>query len=96
MLTLKPFVPVTAFFNPRSIGKAKGLDLIPFPLGDAFELMAQNKAIVIPAVEALQAAAVSGGIPIRVETAEEPSEPSPALPKPRETLRREQVVARSR
>lgn len=41
---------------------AKGLGIIPFPLGNAFELMAQNKAIIIPAVAALEAAGAPEGV----------------------------------
>jgi len=42
---------------------ADGLGIIPFPMGTAFELMAQNKAAIIPSVDALKAA----GAPSNVE-----------------------------
>ena len=41
---------------------AKGLGIIPFPLGSAFELMARNQAIVIPSLEALTAAGAPHGV----------------------------------
>lgn len=45
---------------PKDI--SQGLGIIPFPMGNAFELMANNRAIIIPSVEALEAAGAPKGV----------------------------------
>ncbi|CAB9497003.1 expressed unknown protein [Seminavis robusta] len=42
--------------------KSLGLGIIPFPLGNAFELMASNQAAVIPSADSLEAAGAPKGV----------------------------------
>ena len=75
--------------NSRNNTTLEGIDIIPFPLGKAFQLWAQDQAVIIPAKDAvMQAGAPPGTNPIGQEVpmftcldiAEEGSDGKPRLP----------------
>ena len=79
----------TELEEAKDNGGLEGLDLIPFPLGKAFQMWAKDEAVIVPGKDAiLQAGAPPGTNPIGqqvpmfacMEIAEEQEDGSPKLP----------------